>query len=153
MIDIRPLKAHEIHRCVPFGEQFHQELQLPGQFIPQCFVDNWLLFLASYPAAILGLWQDEELTGGLGGMIAPDLYDGRLYAQEFFWFIGKAHRHGTGALRLLRAFEQWAHDHRATEIRMVHLVGAQETGLETLYQRLGYAKVEVCYRKPLAMKD
>lgn len=153
MTSIRPLKPHEIHLCVPFGEQFHQELQLAGQFLPQCFVDNWLLFLASYPSTILGLWQDEDLIGGLGGMIAPDLYDGRLYAQEFFWFIGQTHRRGTGALRLLRAFEQWAIDRQATELRMVHLVGAQETALETLYEKLGYAKVEVCYRKPLVMKD
>lgn len=153
MTDIRPLKVHEIHLCTPFGEQFHQELHLPGQFIPEHFVNTWLMLLSSCPSTILGLWQEDTLIGGLGGMIAPDLYDGRLYAQEFFWFIGKPHRHGTGALRLLRAFEQWARDHQATEIRMVHLVGSQEVSLEALYRKLGYATVEVCYRKPLGPKD
>lgn len=152
MTEIRPLKPHEIHLCVPFGEAFHAELKLAGQFIPQCFVDNWLTFLASYPAVIFGLWKDGQLCGGLGGMIAPDLYDGRLYAQEFFWFIGKAHRSGTGALKLLRAFERWAIDRKAVELRMVHLVGEQAPDLEAFYRALGYAKVEVCYRKPL-VKD
>jgi len=152
MTEIRPLKPHEIHLCVPFGQAFHEELHLAGQFIPQCFVDNWLLFLASYPSVILGLWKDETLIGGLGGMVAPDLYDGRNYAQEFFWFIGKDHRSGTGALKLLRAFERWAVDQQAVEIRMVHLTGVQADDLDAFYRKLGYTQVEVCYRKPL-MKD
>jgi hypothetical protein len=152
VVEIRPIKAHEIHLCVPFGEAFHAELHLAGEFIPECFVTNWLMFLASDHAVILGLWKDGALIGGLGGMLAPDLYDGRLYAQEFFWFIGKDHRSGTGALRLLRAFEQWATARHATELRMVHLVGEQADDLDAFYKKLGYATVEVGYRKPL-MKD
>ncbi len=153
MTTVRPLKVHELHDCVPFGQAFHEELRLAGSFVPQHFVDNWITFLASYPAVIFGLFKDDVLIGGLGGMIAPDLYDGRLYAQEFFWFIGKEHRVGSGALRLLRTFERWAIDRQATEIRMVHVVGTQADDLEAFYRSLGYAKVEVCYRKPLPKKD
>lgn len=153
MIAIRPLKIHEVHDCVPFGQAFHDELKLAGSFIPQCFVDNWITFLSTYPAVIFGLFNDGALIGGLGGMVAPDLYDARLYAQEFFWFIGKEHRSGSGALRLLRAFEQWAIEKQATELRMVHLVGDQANDLEAFYRSLGYVKVEVCYRKPIPKKD
>jgi len=149
MFDIRPLKPREIHLCVPFGQAFHEELNLPGKFVPEVFVDNWMTFLANYPSVILSLWKDGELAGGLGGLIAPDLYDARPYAQEFFWFIGKAYRGGTGAIRLLNAFEAWARERLVSEIRMVHMVSSQEDQLERLYTRLGYVKVEVCYRKQL----
>ena len=39
MTTIRPLKPHEIHLCVPFGQAFHEELNLAGQFTPATAVE------------------------------------------------------------------------------------------------------------------
>lgn len=152
-MEIRPLKMHEVILCVPFGQKFHTELKLAGTFIPDVFVNNWLSFLSSYPSVILSLWHEEQLVGGLGGMITPDLNDLRPCAQEFFWFVDPAHRVGTGAIRLLKAFEAWATEKQAVEIRMVHMISPQDAQLERVYHKLGYTRVEICYRKSLVKES
>lgn len=146
---IVPLRAHELHLCVPFGHEFHSELNLPGEFIPDCFVNTWLGFLSSFPSVILGMWKEGALVGGIGGIVAPDLYDGRLYAQELFWFVGKAYRHGSGAIRLIKEFEQWALSKRAVEVRMSAFAGPESDHIRAVYEKLGYAKLEVGYYKVL----
>lgn len=146
---IRPLTIEELPQCIPFGQAFHQEMQLPGRFLPEEFLKNWTFFLQHYTAVILTLWKDETLAGGLGGMVTPDLLDGRLLATEFFWFMDPAHRTGTGAIRLLHAYEAWAKEKGATEVRMVHLVGNHDDQLGRIYQKLGYGLIELNYRKPL----
>lgn len=149
MTDIRPLTIEEIPLCIPFGRAFHAEMQLPGAFLPDTFVKNWTTFLAQFPAVILGLFKGDTLVGGISGMMTPDLFDARLTAQEFFWFMDEAHRSGTGAIRLLRAFEAWGREKGATEVRMVHMVGKNDAQLERIYRKLGYRTLEVCYIKPL----
>lgn len=146
---IRPLTVEEIPLCIPFGQAFHAEMQLPGAFLPDTFVKNWTTFLSQFPAVILGLFKDGALVGGISGMMTPDLFDARLTAQEFFWFMDAAHRSGTGAMRLLKSFEAWGKERGAVEMRMVHMVGKNDAQLERIYKKLGYRTLEVCYVKPL----
>jgi hypothetical protein len=147
---VRPLTADEVPACVPFAQKFHAEMKLPGTIIPDVFLKNWLFFLANYPSVILSLWKNGELVGGLGAMIAPDILDGRLCANEFFWFVDPAHRSGRGAILLLTAYEKWAAKHGAVEVRMLHLIGGEtENTLSRFYERRGYRLIEMAYRKPL----
>ena len=153
--DIRPASLHELHLCVPFGEAFHKEMQLPGEFVGQIFVESWIAILATIPSAILLLFKDETLIGGIGGIVSPDLNDGRLRAQEFFWFVDKAHRGGSGAIRLVDAFEDWAASKGAVEVDMVHLLTVdtnEQPNFEKFYTHRGYDKLEVHFRKPLGRK-
>ena len=65
------------------------------QFEPGCWLWNGSLKKPS----------DQDLIGGLGVLPVPDVYDGRVTATELFWYLAPEHRHGTGAMRLLKAFE------------------------------------------------
>ncbi len=145
---IRPLTIDEIPLCAPFGQKFHAEMGLPGAFIPDVFTGMWRFFLKEHTAVILSLWKDDVLTGGLGGMISPDPLDARLMATEFFWFMDPTHRNGTGGMRLLTAFEAWAKEKGAVEVRMVHLIGKHDVQLGRVYEKRGYHLIEMCYRKP-----
>lgn len=146
---VRPLTIAELSICVPFGEAFFAELELPGRFDAEHFTKTFAQFLTTLPSVIFGVWADGTPVGGLAGMIAPDLFDGRLTAQELFWYVAPAHRDGTGAVRLWRAFKSWSREQGATEIRMIHMVGAQADALNRLYERLGGTLLESCYRIPL----
>lgn len=151
---IRPLSVHELHRCVPFGEAFHTEMKIPGKFIGQKFVDSWIAFFASFPATILLLQKDELIIGGIGGIVTPDPYDGRLCAQEMFWFVDKAHRGGSGAARLVDAFEDWAWSKDAVEVRVARMMtGDDQPGIERFYDKRGYDMLEIHYRKPLVKES
>lgn len=148
-VTIAPLALSRLPECVPFARRFHEEMHLPGAFKPSVFIRNWTTFLTQYPAVILTLRNGEALVGGIGGMMVPDLLDGRLCAHEFFWFVDADHRTGTGAIRLLKSFEQWAIEHGAVEVRMVHLVGHRDDQLGRIYQKRGYRLQELCYWKTL----
>ena len=148
--DIQPASLHELHLCVPFGEAFHKEMQLPGEFIGQCFVDFWITLLATLPSVIFLLRKQGELIGGIGGAISPNPNDGRLCAQEQFWFVDKAYRGGSGAIRLVDAFEDWARSKDAVEVRVARMMtGADQPGIERFYDKRGYGMLEIHYRKPL----
>lgn len=148
-LSLSMLSLEELASCVPFGQKFHAEMKLPGAFIPDVFMKNWTMFLTAYRSVIWTLRKGDELIGGLGGMIVPDLLDGRQCAHEFFWFIDQAHRTGTGAIRLLDRFEAWGSEQGAVEVRMVHLVGNHDEQLKRIYEKRGYRCIEMNYCKPL----
>lgn len=149
---IRPLTLLEIPLCVPMGQRFHAELEVPGRFDPDVFIKTWTTFLTSYPSVILGWWKDEELVGGIGGLMTPDLFDGRVTATEMFWFVDATHRGGTGSIKLIRAFEEWASTQGAVEARLCYLHhrdAETDTQFRRVYDRLGYTALETSYLKPL----
>lgn len=152
--DIQQLSIHELHLCVPFGEAFHREMKIPGAFIGQKFVDSWIGILSTVPSTILLLRHQNEVIGGLGGAITPDLNDGRLCAQELFWFVDPAHRGGSGSVRLVRAFEEWAQSKGAVEVRMVRLLTAGDSErLDAFYTARGYGRLEIHYWKPIQQEE
>ena len=67
-----------------------------------------------------------------------------LSATEVAWFVDKKYR-GRGALKLLRAFEDWAESKEADYITVADIEGI--ANLEPLYKRMGYSKVETSYSK------
>lgn len=148
-LTIARLPIEKLAACVPFAQRFHAEMKLPGKLLETVWLKNWTTFLSSYNAEIHALYKGEELIGGLGGMIVPDLLDGRMCAHEMFWFMHPDHRTGTGAIRLLKHFERWGAIQGAVEVRMVHLVGNHDEQLKRIYEKLGYSCLEMCYRKSL----
>ena len=148
---VRPLTVEELPLCVEAAQAFHDEMGLDGTFAPEGFLKHWAFFLTSCPAVIFGLWKDDGLVGGFGAMLAPDINTSRLVANEFFWYVNQEHRGGTGALRLLKAFEAWGTEKEATVFRLVHLLGPEETTqeakLSSLYTKLGYHPVELTWQK------
>ena len=148
---IRPLTLDELPLCEPFACAFHEELALPGVFSMASFLQNWTFFLTTpgYESVIFGLFADKQLIGGLGALMAPDLNTGDLEANEFFWFVAKEYRQGAGALRLVKAFEDWGDAHDARGFRMVHLLsGLNAERFPKIYEHMKYRPIEVAHRKP-----
>lgn len=147
-VTIRLLEPSELPLCIPLGQAFHAEFQLPGRLDPDVFIQNWTHLLSQCRSVIYSAWRDEVLIGGLGATIIPDLLDARPVAQEMFWFIAAEHRHGTAAMRLLGSFEAWAEVSGATEKRVAHFPrGPGAERLAALYARMGYRLEEMNYVK------
>lgn len=148
-VAIRPLTIEELPLCVPFGEAFFQEFSLRGIFSPSHFLNVWTRFIEQLGAVVLGLYREDELIGGLGALISPDVFTGETVATEMFWYIGQEHRSGTGALRLLRAFESWGSERGVSEVRLSHFMMKNNNVLQTLYEHRGYRLIEQGYQKRL----
>lgn len=151
-LTIRPLTIDELPLCESFARGFFEEKQLPGTFSMDVFIRNWTAFLTQYQATILTLWDGAELLGGLGAMVTPDLFDGRLTATEMFWYMKPSARHGLGAFQLVDAFEAWGNRMGVAEFRLAHMLMPGEDPatirLAPIYRRRKYRALDVSYIKP-----
>ena len=95
-------------------------------------------------AVVYVMEMDEVVVGGIVGVVAEMWASYDLSATEVAWFVDKNYR-GRGALKLLRAFEDWAESKEADYITVADIEGI--ANLEPLYKRKGYSKVETSYSK------
>ena len=95
-------------------------------------------------AVVYVMEMDEVVVGGIVGVVAEMWASYDLSATEVAWFVDKKYR-GRGALKLLRAFEDWAESKEADYITVADIEGI--ANLEPLYKRKGYSKVETSYSK------
>ncbi len=148
-LSTRPLTIDALPLCVPFGRQFFEEFELRGVFNPEHFLNTWTAFFWAVPSTVIGLYHNEELIGGLGAIVSPDMFTGDKVATELFWYIGASNRSGTGALRLLRAYEEWGLRLQVDELRIAHFKMKNDAQLQRMYERRGYTLLEQGYQKRL----
>lgn len=153
IVKIRALGLNELPLCLPFGEAFTVEKQLPDKFDPDVFLKTWTGYLTQYPAVIFGLWDGARLVGGIGGMVFPDSNTGVKAAIEFFWYVDPVYRNTLGAARLPLRFKAWGKQHDAKRLRMIHLLMPGETPstvkLAGFYGSLGMRPIEVAFDGPI----
>lgn len=147
MSQIRPVNDADLWKVAELGKGFWATGALPGKLDPEHFRQVWSSLIAQEIGQIFGMWNGEDLEGVLGVTVHPDPNDGELVANEQFWWVEPEAR-GNG-VRLLQAFEAWAHERGCTRLMMVHLIDLTPEKLEKLYTRMGYRKVEVHYMKEI----
>lgn len=99
--------------------------------------------IASEDGMVLVLDAVSDLVGMIGLVFFEHHLSGEATAGEVFFWVDPEYR-GRG-LRLMRHAEQWARDKGATTIQMI----APTPDVGRLYERLGYAELEVSYGKEL----
>lgn len=70
------------------------------------------------------------------------------YAMETVWWVDPEVRGGSTALRMLRAYEDWAREQGCAFIQMAALATFPRAGM--IYERCGYKPTETHYMKELA---
>lgn len=132
---IREATRADVPKILEWGKAFHDAAQHPfghDEEATRAFVDG----LMESP---LGVILTSE-TGMIGGVLAP-AYSAPSWtmAVELFWWAEK------GGVKLLKAFEEWAENKGAQEVRMTSLTNL--TRADELLKRLDYAPIEISYRK------
>jgi len=132
---VRPAALDDIPALLEMGKAFHAESMMPFAFNEDAMAAALRQMIESEGAAVL--MTDR---GVIGGAINPAYCDPSwLYAVELFWWA-----QGDG-LKLLRAFEGWAQQAGAKEIRMTSLAALPRA--DRLLRCVGYAPAEVSYSK------
>jgi len=129
------------------GPAFWAEGMLPGAFIPGVFCAKWQSLIEQNIGFILGLFSEGKIVGTFGAIVAEDLNDAKLVANECFWFV-KPEARGRG-FELLIAYEEEARRRGAVRCSMIHLLNLQPERLAHIYERRGYLAVETSYFKEL----
>jgi len=120
------------------GRRHHEGSRLPGEFDP--------IALERFAAGILDrgvifVSQDGVIAGVLSPAYAAPSH---IMAVELFWSAEDGH-----GRELLCAFEAWAKDNDADEVRMTAVVGHRGGAVGRLLQARGYTPVEVSYGKAI----
>jgi hypothetical protein len=132
---IRAAAPGDLPQLLEWGREFHAMSGMAAPFDPDA-VSRLLLRMMESPDAVILMTE----RGGIGGFLmpawtAPDW----LIAVETFWFAG-----GDGRA-LLTAFESWAAQSGAREVRMTTL--AAERRAEAVMSRRGYAAAEISWTR------
>ena len=146
---IRPATVEDLHRLEPLAREFYASSEVLKRFNTDLFVSTWIRLLDQNGVIFL-LEDGSSIVGALGGVLYGDPYSGDAIATEFFWFVSAKARGGRGGLQLLQAFERWARDRGALEVRMVHLMDSMPGKLERVYKHFGFKPIEVHYSKDLS---
>ena len=135
---IREASEADIPALVRMGEAFNKASGTPAKFNRDDAASAARNLIASPSGVVL-----VSEAGMIGGMMAPAYFNSDwVMAVELFWWAED--RRG---LRLLGAFEKWAIESGANEVRMTTL-GAIK-GPERIPERRGYAPCEISYQKVL----
>jgi len=132
---VRPAALGDIPALLEMGKAFHAESGMPFNFDVDAVASVLTNMIGADSAAIL---MTER--GVIGGLLQPAYCDPEwIYAVELFWWA-----RGDG-LALLRAFERWAQQAGAREVRMTSLAALPRA--DRLLRCVGYAPAEVSYSK------
>lgn len=144
---VRPITVYELAEVAKMGPAFFAESGVPGEFIPEVFTVKWASLIEQGLGFILGLFREDKLVGAFGAIVAEDLNDAKLVANECFWFVSPEAR-GRG-FELLISYEEEARKRGAVRCSMIHLLSLQADRLAELYIRRGYKPIETSYFKEL----
>lgn len=98
--------------------------------------------------------ENGKINGLFGFIVFPHFYSGEMTAGELIWYVTPDARllHSFGdsiAFSLLEAGEKKAFEMGAKAMQL----GAPTEGVGKIYQRKGYAQIEVTYRRELACQS
>lgn len=133
---VRLAKAQDMQRLLHYGEKFHTLSQLPCGFSRDAFADTLNCLMSAKDKTVL------VTDGGMiGGAIIPAYCDPDWrIAVEMFWYSQDGH-----GLKLMNAFERWAFDNGANEVRMSAISALEKAS--RIYTMRGYTKTEESWAK------
>lgn len=132
------------------SKQFAKEAKQNGynlSFKQDKFVSSFLAVVNNPNYYYLVAELDDEPVGFFLGAIYSPMFSEDIIAAEMFWWVDPDYRGKKVAVQMLKSFEDWANKAGASQVNVSDLQGVKN--LDKLYERLGYTKSEVTYRKDL----
>jgi len=145
---IREATEQDALDCLLLFKSFHKESDQPFKFDTNRTLETFLNSLGESSSIKFFV---AELKGNIIGFVAGIVYQ-HLFSQdktadELAWFVDKDHRGGSGAIRLLKTYEQWAIDQGVSCVTMSQIEDLAD--LSKLYNKLGYRKIEATFQKEI----
>lgn len=148
---IRRATVEDIPRLMPLAERFRDHVAMrdvPLDEIERSLhhvlaLDTGIAFYYERAATIYGVIVGVETTTWFSRDVK--------LAAELAWWIDPEWRRSPAAIRLLEAFESWAHE-RGCRYAVTHSIDTEEGGskpADSILTRLGWARREQTYAKEI----
>jgi GNAT superfamily N-acetyltransferase len=148
-MNIELATAKDIPEMVRLGSLMHKESAYAAFDFDFNKVANNFKFWVSSPDYFVAVAKDEDgnLIGGYCGYVTEYFFGKDLIACDLGLFIDPDRRGGMTAVRLIKAFEDWAQSKGAKEVcpGTTTMVAPERTS--RLYERLGYKVVGSIFKK------
>lgn len=135
-------------QMMALGEKFFPLTKLGGNFRAETFMHFWNKYLEMGLGKIFAHVTDGRIDGAMGMLVTMSLVDGKILAEEAFWFVDPDRR-GTAGIKLFRAAESWAKDSGASRMLVGYLCDSMPDKVERFYEHCGYRKLQVQFVKDL----
>lgn len=140
MARVRFAELKDVADVVHLGIEMHAE---SPRFAPMEYdcdkVATLITRLIEAPVGCVLVAEEEgKIIGMLGGVVSEQFFGASKTASDFAWFVTKAHRIGTPALKLLAGFEKWAGEQGAFEVAIGIGTGVHAEKTKALLGLRGY---------------
>lgn len=144
---IRAIQPNELNKLISMAQQFWDEGQIPGDFLPSVFERNWARLIGNGHGRIFAYFENNEPVGAIGIIIIKDINNDSKIAEEAFWFVSESSRRV--GIKLFNYAEKYAKSSGCKRMSMRHLISLQPEKLGAFYERNGYSCIEHAYIKIL----
>ena len=138
-------KVDAVQVC-ELGKKFYGVTGLDGEFRGGTFVDFWNGFLAHGQSAMWVYRENKIIVGTIGVNLTMSLFDGKVIADEAFWFVNPEHR-GTAGVRLFFEMIKWSKESGAGRILMGKMlkISEENDNVGRFYERQGFKPLQTQY--------
>lgn len=134
---IRAARHSDIPRIIELGTILHATTSYATQDFDADKVGSFMSDLIAGAGVVFVAEVDGVLVGGMAGGIVDQWFNNDLIAYDYSIFVEPGRRNGVIAMRLIRAFEEWARINGAKQIHMGIGTAVNVEGTSRLYESLG----------------
>jgi GNAT superfamily N-acetyltransferase len=140
MIYQNSLSNEDYKELIGIAKQFHQESFYKDEPFDEVKFGGLLTKCKTYPnnISIFYYKKDNKIIGGILGYITTRYFSNEKIAGDYGMFLLPEYRNGTIFVRLLKAYEQWAKDQKASKIMLGHSTKINMEKAPNFYKKLGY---------------
>lgn len=115
---------------------------------PDYYLKRWRVFIETKIGVLWYLEHDEEIVGGIGGIVAPDVLSGKDTMVELFWYVTPSHR--KRGIVLFNEMAKYVKEHNL-RWAMVHMEKSMPDKLKTFYTKEGFKLLETHWVQSFTM--
>jgi GNAT superfamily N-acetyltransferase len=142
---IRFATTADIAQLVQLGQQIHGQTRFKQQDYNAARVAESLHGLIARGQGKYGVLVAEngerQAVGVLIGVMEQPIFSERYTASVVYFLVRPEARMGGWGVRLLKSFEQWAANRKASEISFGINSGGDAEGVSRFAERMGYRKI------------
>lgn len=142
---IRLVEKTDYFEVEKLAMDFCKESKCKLTFDRGTFYNSFNHSLTTPDLTILVYEVKGEVKGFLSGVITKTLFSTTPVAAELSWYVDPKFRGGTGGIKLVKAYEQWATSRGCEVLTLTNINGLGD--LDDMYTRMGYVLTEKTYVK------
>lgn len=147
---IRAMRKDDLPELVRLGKLLHEtSTYWCFQYDEQKVAEFLSGLVASGTGVVFVAERDGKVIGGFAGGIVEWWFSRDRLAFDLSLFVHPKHRHGLIAMKLIKAFEAWAKDKGAIEVRLGITTNIGVAGTARLYKSMGFENAGVTFGKGL----